>query len=419
MSVLDTIQNIHVVGIKGAGTSALARILKARGKRVCGSDVDEVFFTDEVLHDAGIPLEHFSSDHIVNDSLDCIIYSSAWKDSEEVVQGKARGLMTMSYAEALGDVLNSMKGIAVAGSHGKTTSTAMLAYVLKEAGLDPTAVIGSALSSTHSNTFLGSSDLMVIEADEYENKFIYYRPFALLLTNIDYDHPDYFVDEGAYEAVFRDFVLDVIGRGGTVVACKDDKGIRRALSTIPSSSILWYGSLSDSTYRLVHSEIRDRTMVYSVAKNESVLGPFTLPLFGKHNVYNALGVLALCDTLGLVPVSDAARILESFRGTARRFEYKGSRGSMRIYDDFAHHPTEIQATLTAARELYPKARIWCVFGSHTFTRTKALLSDFSRSFHEVDRVLILDIYGSAREDQGGIHGRDLAYAIDAVSSNAM
>lgn len=409
-------KRIHIVGIKGAGVSALAKILHARGATLCGSDVDEHFFTDRELHAEGIPVESFSPTHVSTDALDSVIYSTAWRDGDEVRRAKMRGIPVLSYPEALGEVFNENGvGIAIAGSHGKTTTSALVAHILKEAGRDPSAVIGSTMVQYGTNALAGRDPFFVIEADEYENKFAYYKPHALLITNIDYDHPDYFRDSQAYDRVFAECARGVFARQGMVVACGDDEGVRRVFSSDP---VTFYGSSALCHYQISGISVHDGRTHYTLFKRDHEIGTYTSELAGAHNALNICGAVALCDLLGIIDADTAARHAATFRGVARRFEYKGMRGSLRIYDDFAHHPAEIVATLKGARDLFPGARIWCVFGAHTYTRTRALLPDFARSFMNADRVLILDIYGSAREQGGIIHGRDLANAISTHSNNA-
>ncbi|MBI4600235.1 UDP-N-acetylmuramate--L-alanine ligase [Candidatus Uhrbacteria bacterium] len=414
----DSVQTIHCVGIKGAGVSGLACILKKRGKEVCGSDSDEKFFTDAILKACGIPCERFSPDHIARQPFDLVIYSTAWKESSEVLAALARGIPAISYPQALGMLMSGAYGIAVAGSHGKTTATAMLVHVMIRAGLDPTAVVGSALCQYGTGAYSGSSEYVVIEADEYENKFQYYHPRAVLLTNVDYDHPDYFSTPMQYDEVFEAFLAKTLDRRGVVVACGDDAGVARICRPHRQGSIVYYGMGEGSVYRGADVEHIGPALRYSLACEEKQCGRFSLGLIGAHNVRNALGVIALCDTIGLVDAVRAATLLQDFKGTSRRFEYKGRRGKAVIYDDFAHHPREIASTLEAARAAFPGKHIWCVFGAHTFSRTEAFLSDFAKSFSAVDSVLVLDIYGSAREQKGAIQGGGLADAIHAVSGNA-
>lgn len=408
-------KRIHFIGIKGAGVSALARILHARGNRVCGSDVAEAFFTDEGLACDGIRIKPFSVDHILSDPLDTVIYSTAWKDSDEVAAARTRGLAVVSYPEALGAMFNkSALGIAVAGSHGKTTTTALVAHILKSAGHDPSALVGSTMVNSGSSVLVGNGVPFIIEADEYENKFSYYNPHALLVTSIDYDHPDYFHTRQSYDDVFRVFAQKTRERGGVVVACGNDKGVARVLSDTP----ILYGSDRSYPYAVGDLSVRDLRMRYTLYRNGDAVGTFSLAIPGNHNGLNACGAIALCDALGLVDAEEAALHASSFSGVVRRFEYKGQCGRMRIYDDYAHHPTEIRATLSACRMILPDARVWCVFGAHTYSRTQAFFEDFAKSFEDAAHVLVLDIYGSAREQGGSIDGPTLSDAIMRQSSNA-
>lgn len=413
----------HIVGIKGAGLSALANILHASGEEICGSDVAEEFFTDKELADKGVRIEQFSRQHVIGDALGRVIYSTAWKDSDEVKAARERGIPTISYAEALGVLFNKHRvKIAVAGSHGKTTTTALVAHILKSANVDITAVVGSTLVQYGTNAFVGKGEIAVIEADEYENKFIYYEPTALLVTSIDYDHPDFFPDPRSYDEAFVSFAARVIARKGKIIACADDKGALQMVTLFQAqinNSIITYGTNPLYAYAVADIAIENGYMHFTLLKKSEKIGRYSIGLPGKHNVLNALGAIALCDTLGLVPADVAAEHAAKFVGTARRFEYKGTVGNTLVYDDFAHHPTEIAATLRAARELFPQKRIWCVFMAHTYSRTKTFFSEFSESFSDADNVLVLDIYGSAREQSGGVHGRVLTDAIAQKTGNAV
>ncbi|MEK7122384.1 MAG: UDP-N-acetylmuramate--L-alanine ligase [Patescibacteria group bacterium] len=415
MSIDITGQRIHIVGVKGAGVSALARMLQARGNYVCGSDVAERFFTDEGLEQDGIRIESFSSDHVVSHHFDMVIYSTAWKDSDEVARARQQGVMVVSYPEALGIIFNSgVLPIAVAGSHGKTTTAALVTHILTSAGHDPSAIVGSTMANSGTNMRAGHGAPFVIEADEYENKFAYYNPQALLVTNIDYDHPDYFTTRESYDEAFRAFVEKTRGRSGVVIACGDDAGVRRVLG----DDVIRYGTDQSFPYAVTDIVVLNGLMHYTLHRNGENIGTFSLALPGRHNAVNACGAIALCDMLGLVDAQEAAHHAETFRGVARRFEYKGQYEGMRIYDDYAHHPTEIGATLSMFRMIFPTARIWCVFGAHTYTRTAALFDDFAKSFSTADHVLLLDIFGSARERDGERTGQDLASAISRQSGNA-
>lgn len=410
-------KKIHFVGIKGAGMAGLAQLLAAKGVAVCGSDTNEEFFTDALLKEKGITVEPFSSRHITKD-FDCLIASTAYgKTHPELIAAAKKGVPVVTYPQALSELFNTAFGIAVCGSHGKTTTSAMIAYLLVHLGLDPTAVVGSQIHQLGSNVAVGSSPYFVLEADEYQNKLSLYDPKMIVLTNIDYDHPDFFPNEKVYLKVFSDFAAKITDR--RLIACWDDPGVRKALMSVDAQRIVTYGWDPSYDYSGSNYRIENGRRAFSVARRGIPVCDTSLSLIGKHNASNALAALAFCDVLSLSPLSRAAEILEEFTGTARRFEYKGVHGAMTIIDDYGHHPTEIRATLHAARHQYPDKKIWCVFGAHTYSRTKVFLDQFGDSFHHVDRVLILDIYTSAREQEETITAQDLVTAINRASHNAV
>lgn len=374
MSIKEA-QKIYMIGIKGVGMTALAEVLHGWGKNVFGSDTEERFQTDVILRRSGIPFtEGFKKENISTD-IDLVIYSTAYNEKNpEYAEAKRRGIQMLSYPEALGELMEGKYGIAIAGSHGKTTTTALLGHVMTEAGLDPTVVVGSEVKNWGANARVGKSEYVVIEADEYQNKFQYYNPKGLCITNIDWDHPDYYKTPEEYARAFDIFRAKVLKSKGWVV--EDVK-------------------LPTTNYQL------------------------PISLSGEHNKLNTLCVHEVAAKLG-IPDDVFWKAVSTFKGTARRFEMKGiTKKGVTVIDDYAHHPTEIQATLKAARERYNKEKIWVVFHPHTFTRTKALFHDFARSFSDAGHVIVIDIYGSAREEHGGAHSKDLVAAINRVSANAL
>lgn len=411
------LKSVHMVGIKGAGIAGLAQLLHSRGVDVCGSDTHEEFFTDALLKKSGIPIEDFSVDHITT-ALGGVIYSTAYPMSHpEIAAAVKIGIPVVSYPEALAQLFNESFGIAVSGSHGKTTTSAMITYLLVHLGLDPTAIVGSTINQLGSNMVVGASPYFVMEADEYQNKFTYYNPKIIVMTNVDYDHPDYFPNEEVYQEVFTEFAKKITDRH--LVACWDDAGIRKSLASIESKNIITYGWDPSYDYSASNYHIENGRRAYTLTKRGLVVGDFSLSLIGKHNVDNALAAMAVCDSLSLAPLDRCAHILEEFTGTARRFEYKGMVEHVTVIDDYGHHPTEIRATLHAAYHQYPGKKIWCIFAAHTFSRTKTFLAQFGDSFHHVDRVLVLDIYTSARETAEVITAQELVDAINVASHNAV
>ncbi len=400
---LEQAKKIYFIGIKGVGMTALAQLLKSRGWEVCGSDTDEKFFTDQVLNQSGINFwEEFNAQHL-EQPIDLVIRSSAYgNDHLEVKAALAKKIPVLDYAQALGELTRQYKSIAVCGSHGKTTISALLAHVLKDANLSPSAVIGSAVPQFSGNALLGSGELFVFEADEYQNKFKYFTPQIAVLTSIEWDHPDFFPTPENYFATFVDF-LKKIPPTGFVVACYDTDNVKKAVAEagLQPEQIISYG-LTNGHFQMVRMWLDEGRWHFSVMEREEYLGEFWLKLIGSHNVANALAVIAVARRLG-VDLEVIRTSLASFEGTARRFEMKGRLiNGVTLIDDYGHHPAEIKATLKAARAFYPYKNIRVVFQPHTFSRTQALLSDFGQCFGEADEVIIIDTYSSAREKTGEI-----------------
>jgi UDP-N-acetylmuramate--alanine ligase len=417
---LDKIKKIYMIGIKGVGMTALAQFFTNKGIFVIGSDIAEKFMTDKVLKDNKIKvIENFSKNNIPKD-VDLVIHSLAYKkeNNEEVREASKSEKKILNYGEALGEVFNNYKGIAVAGSHGKTTVSAWLAYVMEKAGFKPNAVIGSNVNQFKGNILTGDSNYFIVEADEYGNKLRHLKPNTVLLNNIDYDHPDYFKTRDDYKKVFIDFIKR-IPRNGLLVANYDDKIIRSIAGVNSLAKVISYGIEDTADYVAYDIKQVGNKQYFKVKMgldnseeelDESLLGDFSISLSGKHSIYNALAVIVTAIEFG-VELVDIRTYLEDFSGASRRMEFMGKFREALVYDDYAHHPTEIKTTLAGVRETYPDRNLRVVFHPHTFTRTKALLEDFSKCFFDADEVIILDIYGSAREEQGGVHSRDLVAKI--------
>jgi UDP-N-acetylmuramate--alanine ligase len=417
---LDKIKKIYMIGIKGVGMTALAQFFTVKGISVSGSDISEKFMTDKVLKDNKIKvIENFNKNNIPKDA-DLIIRSLAYREenNEEVREVLKSGKKMLTHGEALGKIFNSHKGIAVAGSHGKTTVSAWLAYVMEKSGLKPNAVIGSNIKQFKGNILTGDSNYFVVEADEYGNKLRYLNPNTVLLNNIDYDHPDYFKTKDDYKKVFIDFIKR-IPKNGLLIVNYDDAIIRRVAGVNSLAKIISYGINETADYVAYDIKQVNQKQYFKVKLgaddleenlNNSLLGDFLISLSGRHNIYNALAVIAAAVEFGIELV-DIRTYLEDFLGASRRMEFMGKFKEALIYDDYAHHPTEIKSTLEGIKKANPDKRLRVVFHPHTFTRTKALLDDFSKSFFDADEVIILDIYGSAREEQGGVHSRDLTAKI--------
>lgn len=420
---LSNVKKAYLIGIKGTGMTAVVEILHARGIEVSGSDTNEKFFTDEILQKRGIKFsEEFSADNIPEDA-DLIIYSTAYnaENNIEFAEAKKLGLVMMSYPEILGELFSQNLGIAVCGTHGKTTTTALLAECLRNSGADPGAIVGSKVIQWQSSSLAGKGKYFVAEADEYQNKFQYYNPFSIILTSVDWDHPDYFPTFEEYKNVFSDFVARIPKHGFLVVWGDSSNVLEVAKSA--KCEVIRYGFLEDNDFKVqssklkVQSEIQNlKFQTFEISYSGKNLGTFQIQLVGKHNALNAAAVIATCYKLG-IDMEKVREALRNFQGTARRFERVGERNGAILIDDYAHHPEEIKATLKAAREIYPEKNIITVFHPHTFTRTKALLAEFSQSFSDTHKVIIIDIYGSAREVQGGVSSKELVDLINKYDHN--
>jgi UDP-N-acetylmuramate--alanine ligase len=412
---LTKLKKIYVIGIKGSGVIPVVEILHSMGIEITGSDTDEKFFSCDILDRLEIPyFEKFDANNVPDDT-DLVIYSTAYGENNnvEIRTAREKKLKMKSYPEILAELFNKKFGIAVCGTHGKTTTTALLANVMKEAGTDPQAVVGSKVIEWDSSALAGEGGYFVAEADEYQNKLELYKPKAAILTSCDFDHPDFFEDFDRYKQVFKDFVARIPKTGFLIVWGDSVDTIE--ISHLAKCRVLSYGFGDDCEYKSKiknqKSKLHFKMQNFSVEYKGAEVGDFEIQLIGRHNILNATAVIATCHRLGL----DMVKVREAFRnfqGTSRRFEYIGERNGAILIDDYGHHPEELKATLKGAREAYDGKTIWAVFHPHTFTRTKALLSEFSQSFDQADKVIVLDIYGSARETQGGVHSRELVDLIN-------
>lgn len=405
----NVVKKIHFIGIKGWGTSALAQLLAQEGYEVCGSDSPEYFRTQDLLaRNQKIRIEEFG-EHI-HEGVDAVIYSTAYLKHPELDDAKKKELPLSSYPEALTPFFNKRKGIAVSGTHGKTTTTGWIAYVLHTLGYDPTAIVGSRIKQFESNVLVGSSDVFVLEADEYQKKLELYSPALAVVTSIEYDHPDFFKSYEEYENVFVEFALKTFEKG-SVIACWEDKGVRHALSNRLQKCIRYGFDHSLDYYADDITETKEG-MSFSLIEQGREKEVVRIQLMGRHNVLNALAVYAACRQFGITDTKKICKALGDFEGTARRSEYRTPIGHTIVIDDYGHHPTEVRATLSSILKRYPHKKIWCVFWPHTYSRTQELFDDFVKSFSDVEKVVFIDIYGSAREQVGTVHSKDLVKAMN-------
>ncbi len=403
-------QHIHFVGIKGVGMTPLAIIAKEAGITVTGSDVADAFITDSILAASGItPFVDFDTSHIAGADLVITTGAHGGFDNVETAHAQKTGVPVLTQGQAVGEFMEgsvlgrTFTGISVAGTHGKTTTTAMIATVLESAGRNPSWIVGtSTIASLGASGHFGDGKYFVAEADEYANepihdrraKFLFQRPHIAVVTNIEHDHPDmYPTIEHVYEA-FSHLVKN-LPTDGIVVACGDDAGVRQVLQRTDAKAYT-YGFTKDNRYRIVDLYSSPEGSTWKVEQDGQAVS-LRLPIPGEHNVLNATAAYIVGVLCG-VAAKDVATGLQTFSGTKRRMEYIGqlADGAL-LYDDYAHHPTEIQKTLLAIREKYPNKKIVCIFQPHTFSRTKLLFDQFVDSLSLANTVVLTDIYASKRE----------------------
>ncbi|MEK7060990.1 MAG: UDP-N-acetylmuramate--L-alanine ligase, partial [Patescibacteria group bacterium] len=388
-------------------------IAKEAGFRVTGSDIEEEFITSECLLRAGIvPIVGFSKENV--DDADLLITTGAHGgfDNAETLEAKKRGIKVITKGEAVGLFMDGkifgkhFEGISVAGSHGKTTLTAILATVLRENSLDPTFIVGTGnIPSLGNPGHFGKGKYFVAEADEYATEpkydkkaqFLWQYPKIEVFTNIELDHPDIYKNVDEVRKVFLDFA-NQLPEDGILVCCGDDDQIRELLKEFRGKFVT-YGLSGGCDFILENVRVSENQTFFWIKSKGVSLGEFSIKIAGEHNALNALGALVVALELGLSPEA-VEKSLKAFSGTKRRFEYKGTlRSGALVYDDYAHHPTEIRETLKAFRQSFPKYKLICVFQPHTYSRTKKLFEQFSRSFTDADGVILTDIYSSLREDE--------------------
>lgn len=386
----------HFVGIKGTGMSALAHILHDQGETVQGSDVDKTFFTDQALVDKAIPIFSFSKENITEGMT--IIQGNAFNDEhEEIKEAKALGLTIFKYHEFLGMWIDQYTSIAVTGAHGKTSTTGLLSHVLKN--IHPISyLIGDGTGVGHVN-----SKYFSFEACEYRRHFLSYKPDYAIMTNIDFDHPDYFTSIDDVFSAFQS-MADQVKKG--IIACGDDIYLHKLQAKVP---VVYYGFNEDNDFQAKDMREGEHGTTFDVYVRHDFYDTFTIPLFGKHSVLNALSVIALCHYEGIE--SDQMKHLETFGGVKRRFSEKRVNDQVLI-DDYAHHPKEIEATIDSIRRKYPDKKITAVFQPHTYSRTKMFLQEFAESLMLADNVYLCDIFGSAREMVGKLTIKDLGELIE-------
>jgi UDP-N-acetylmuramate--alanine ligase len=393
---------VHFIGIGGSGLSAIARLMKESGYTVTGSDRTLTTFAAD-LQASGVTI--FIGHHPRNvEGAAWVVRSSAIPDDNPEVQAaRQAGIPVYKRADFLGKLMEDKTGIAVAGTHGKTTTTAMVAYVLSELGRDPSFIVGGILNNYGVNARAGQGNAFVIEADEYDRMFLGLKPRIEIVTNLEYDHPDCYPTFEDMITAFQSFVA-LLPVDGTLIACGQDDQALALLTKARQDGrhVVAYSTQREMTInspqwieaRMLKPNTRggfDFEASTNLGKSGGLKVSLQVP--GEHNVRNALAALAVAAVLGL-PLMKAAAALGGFTGTGRRFEVKGEKKGITVIDDYAHHPTEIRATLAAARARFPQKRLWAVWQPHTYSRTRALFNEFTRAFGDADEVLVTEIYPS-------------------------
>ena len=397
--------HIHFIGIGGISMSGLAKILLSEGFTVSGSDSHSSALTDELTGDGCLVSVPQSAGNITND-IDLVVYTAAiHPDNPEFKAAKEAGLPMLTRAELLGQIMTMYKNaINIAGTHGKTTTTSMVSEILLAANMDPTISVGGILNSIGGNTRVGGNKYFVAEACEYTNSFLSFNPTMNIILNVKEDHLDFFKDIDDIRHSFRKFA-ELLPAEGALIINADTPKYEMITENLPCK-VITYGLEHDAEYTatdITYDELGHAT--FHVLHNGEDLGTCSLKVPGIHNVSNALASIAAGQLLDLSTevIFDG---LKDFGGTDRRFQYKGKIGDVTIIDDYAHHPTEIEATLHAAKN-YPHKKIWCVFQPHTYTRTKALLPEFAKALTLADHVVLADIYAARETDNLGISSRNL------------
>jgi UDP-N-acetylmuramate--alanine ligase len=421
----EVMTHVHFIGIGGSGLSAIARLLLESGYTVSGSDRALTPFADEVRKaGASVYIGHHPRNLT---GADWVVRSSAIADDNPEIQAARRaGIPVYKRADFLGQFMSDKTGIAIAGTHGKTTTTAMTAWVLHELGREPSFIIGSVMNNLGVNARAGKGRLFVIEADEYDNMFLGLKPQIEVVTSIEHDHPDFFPTVETMHQAFEKFV-DLLPVDGTLIACAEDAGASALIAHARSQgrNVISYSVQGEMTInspnwvqarKLKPNHRGGFDFIASSNLNDNNLDAIgvSLQVPGEHNIRNALAVLAIVGLLGL-SFEKAVKALGEFTGTARRFQLRGEANGIVIYDDYAHHPTEIKATLAGARARHPDRRIWAVWQPHTYSRARTLFLEFARAFKDADKAIVTEVY-AAREPEQDFTSAEIVSAMPHLSA---
>ena len=398
---------VHFMGVGGAGMAPIAELLVKSGGNVSGCD-NQLGETAVALRAQGVRLKMGHDAAHVSDAVALVITSAVAPDHPEVLAARERGIPVLKRAQALGSIVNHGTVIAISGTHGKTTTTAMTSAALMEAGMDPTGFVGGRVEGWGGGLQVGAGSLFVVEADEYDRSFFTLRPQIAVVTSIEADHLDIYGDLTGLEDAFEQF-LNSVPADGRIIACMDDDGVQRVISRFDDARILRYGTHASADLQAMDVRPAGNGTVYTVRDGREALGEIELRVPGLHNVRNSLAALASARAVG-ASFADVARGLARFQGVARRFERVGVAGDVLFIDDYAHHPTEIDATLSAARSALKGRRIVAVFQPHLFSRTRDLADDFGTALATADTVWVTDVYAAREQPMPGVTGELVANA---------
>ncbi len=406
--------HFHFIGIGGAGMSGIARIMLAQGLKVSGSDAKESIVTAQLeTLGATIFLGHSSANQA---GADVIVVSSAISGTNpELLAAKERGAEIMPRASALALVMQGKRSVAVAGTHGKTTTTSMLTVALQKAGVDPSFAIGGMINSSGTNAHLGSGDIFVAEADESDGSFLSYKPTGAIITNLELDHVDHFATLAVLTDAFREFI-NSIQPGGFLIACGDDANLEELLSAgiREDIRIIRYGKENPKNdFQLSRIHLEASSGVARITHKGKVLGDLVLTIPGEHNLLNASAALAAAHALG-VGLPEVLAGLTEFSGSRRRFELKGIANNVKVIDDYGHHPTEVRVTLETARRFAAGGKVFVVFQPHRFTRTQMFAREFAEALDLADQIYLLEIYAASEPSIQGVSSLLIAQNRDSL-----
>ncbi len=410
--MLQGIRKIHFIGVGGAGMSALARILLDKGYEVSGSD-RKLSAVAKQLAERGAKI--FEGHDAANvKGVDAVVVSTAIpEDNVEVTAAKAQGSRRLHRSDVNAALLNAAKGIAVAGAHGKTTTTSMIGLILEHGGVDPTIIIGGQVDYlADGNARLGRGEYLVSEADESDGSFLKLLPYIAVVTNVENDHMDHYGTMENIKKAFRQFLENTDEEKGICVLCADNENLREISKDLPRR-VVFYGMAEDAEYRAAHIAPEGTGVAFDVERDGKKLVRVRLNIPGHHNVLNALGSVAAGILCGVSP-EKAAEALSLFHGAKRRFETKGRTAGVWIVDDYAHHPTEIEATLKAARQTKPK-RLICAFQPHRYSRTQLLQKEFGGAFKDADFLILTDVYSAGEAPIAGVSGETIRSAVEKTT----